>query len=396
MTIMYKRALPMIQWAQRREYVGLVFNKVQRKETVDTVDRSLKSFEHTVNGPSDTISKVGSDIDMKIESEPIFEVVSAGVGSALLVKLPPNASITTAAGSALAASVKIKTKLSLDNKSMLKSVSKKALGDRIFFQKHTTEDAPGDLLLAPQQLGEITVIQLKNSAKYMLRRNAFLAKTEKVSLDLGLNMKETGITNKLIHTVSGPGTLAISHYGGIYRITLAAGEEYQANPLNLIMWDKRTNPTQLHSKKTIIPSPRSPLRQYDFFRHIVDSPSLQPKLQYLYNFSRAVRNFLLGTPDFVKLKGPGDFYIASRLQPRFERSRLTNALAAMTDSVLQKPEQFTADIFPSAPVDVIENESLIKKKHREYAQKSTDGHPSYIAEIGPQGSVTFTTNVKNE
>lgn len=41
--------------------------------------------------------------------------------------------------------------------------------------------------MAPQRLGEITTIQLKTSAKYILRRDAFLAKTEKVTFDLGVN-----------------------------------------------------------------------------------------------------------------------------------------------------------------------------------------------------------------
>lgn len=102
--------------------------------------------------------------------------------------------------------------------------------------------------------------------------------------------------NKLIHSVSGPGTLALSHYGGIYRISLAAGEEYQANPRNLIMWDKRTKPTRLHARHPVVPSPKSKLRKYEVIRNIVDSPSLQPKLQYLDSLSKSIRNLMLGAP----------------------------------------------------------------------------------------------------
>lgn len=96
--------------------------------------------------------------------------------------------------------------------------------------------------------------------------------------------------------MSGPGTLAISHYGGLYRISLAAGEEYQANPRNLIMWDKRTNPSRLHPSHPIVPSPRSKLRQYEVIRNIVDSPSLQPKLQYINSLTKTIRNYLMGAP----------------------------------------------------------------------------------------------------
>lgn len=39
-----------------------------------------------------------------------------------------------------------------------------------------------------------------------------------------------GLANRLVHTVTGPGQLAITHYGGLYRLSLAAGEEYLVNP----------------------------------------------------------------------------------------------------------------------------------------------------------------------
>ncbi|KAI8978013.1 mitochondrial biogenesis AIM24-domain-containing protein [Pilobolus umbonatus] len=285
--------------------------------------------------------------------------------------------------------MKVSSRLSLDN-TTLNALGRRIVGDTMFYQKYYTKHAAGDILLAPQRLSEISAIELKSSAKYILRRDAFLAKTEKVTFDLGLNRSENGIVNKLIHTVSGPGTLAICHYGGIYRISLSAGEEYQANPRNLIMWDKRTNPTRLHSNKAVIPSPRSKLRKNEVFRNIVDSPSLQPKLQYADSLIRSLRNFILGSPDFVKLKGPGDFYLASRVEPRFEKSRLMNALAAVNDSANQLFEQ--SNIFPAATEPKV---VFNKKKHPGFAHKSVDGHPSFYAVIGPDG-ITFTPATKED
>ncbi|CEJ02335.1 hypothetical protein RMCBS344292_16342 [Rhizopus microsporus] len=372
---MYRRVIA-------RNYVGLAFNQQQKTETVD---RSLKSFQHTVNGATATISEVGKDVTTANQTEAIFEVVSSGPGSALLVKLPPESEITAATGSTLACSTKVFSKLSLDT-STVKAVGRKLVGDNMFYQKYYTKSAAGDILLAPQRLGEISTIQLKSSAKYMLRRDAFLAKTEKVTLDLGVNHDQSGLVNKLVHSVSGPGTLAISHYGGIYRISLAAGEEYKANPLNLIMWDKRTNPTQPQAHSRLIPSPRSTLRKYEVIRNIVDSPSLQPKLQYANHILLTLRNFILGTPEFVKLKGPGDFYLASRVEPRLEKSRLMNALAAVNDSTNQLFEQ--SSIFPAEEPERVLPTTL-KRKHPGYAQKSEGGFPSYYAEVGPKGVVSF-------
>ncbi|KAI9247037.1 mitochondrial biogenesis AIM24-domain-containing protein [Sporodiniella umbellata] len=367
--------------AVARNYVSLAFNQQQKTETID---RSLKPFQPIVNGPTDTISEVGKDTNAENQKETLFEIVSSGPGSALLVKLPPDSEITAATGSTLACSTKVLSKLSLDA-STVKAVGRKLVGDAMFYQKYYTKSLAGDILLAPQRLGEISTIQLKSSAKYMLRRDAFLAKTEKVTLDLGIQ-QQTGLVNKLIHTVSGPGTLAISHYGGIYRISLAAGEEYQANPCNLVMWEKGLQPTQ--SKQRLVPSPRSPLRKYDVIRNIADSPSFQPKLQYANAIIKYARNLILGTPEFVRLKGPGDFYLASRIESRFERSRLMNALAAVNDSTSQLFEQST--LFPQAETSHTIEQQTAERKHPGYAQKSQDGIPSFYAEVGPRGSVSFT------
>lgn len=56
---MYRRVLINLKPSQRT-YVGLAFSKQQKKETVETIDRSLKSFQHVVNGPTSTISEVGN------------------------------------------------------------------------------------------------------------------------------------------------------------------------------------------------------------------------------------------------------------------------------------------------------------------------------------------------
>ncbi|KAG1439947.1 hypothetical protein G6F56_012102 [Rhizopus delemar] len=223
----------------------------------------------------------------------------------------------------------------------------------------------------------------------MLRRDAFLAKTEKVSLDLGVQ-QQTGLVNKLVHTVSGPGTLAISHYGGVYRISLAAGEEYQVNPRNLIMWEKNIQPTQ--QKQRLVPSPRSPLRRYDVIRNIADSPSLQPKLQYADAILKYARNLILGTPEFVKIKGPGAFYLASRVESFFKKKILMNALAAVNDSTSQLFEQ--SALFPQVSSEIVEQQT-IQRKHPGYAQKSQDGIPSFYAEVGSKGKVSFTAYNKD-
>jgi hypothetical protein len=58
---MYRRVLVSLKPSQRG-YVGLAFDQQQKKEGIETINRSLKSFQHTVNGPSSTISEVGKGL----------------------------------------------------------------------------------------------------------------------------------------------------------------------------------------------------------------------------------------------------------------------------------------------------------------------------------------------
>lgn len=60
---MYRRVLINLKPCQRG-YVGLAFDQQQKKEGIETINRSLKSFQHTVNGPTNTISEVGKGIYM--------------------------------------------------------------------------------------------------------------------------------------------------------------------------------------------------------------------------------------------------------------------------------------------------------------------------------------------
>lgn len=62
------------------------------------------------------------------------------------------------------------------------------------------------------------------------------------------------------------------------------------------MWDLRTQPTKLHPANPVIPSPKSRLRKYRFICEVADSPSLQPKLQYIYSVAKTLRNYILGAP----------------------------------------------------------------------------------------------------
>ncbi|KAI7868250.1 mitochondrial biogenesis AIM24-domain-containing protein [Spinellus fusiger] len=385
---------------QHRAYVSVTFHKASSLSTnkTPTIDRSLGYLESTFAGtPSSQIDSVGQDTAAVDSTKPSFDIISSGVGSALLVKLPPDTEITAAMGSAVASSSKVLSALTLEG-GAIKATSKALLGDALFYQKFTTQQRGGDVLLAPQRMGDIAIVELGSSAKYCLRRDAFLAKTEKVTLSLGMEKSQgrtLGLSSAVMHTVTGPGTLAITHYGGLYRFSLSAGEEYLANPRNLVLWERRTSPVQCHPAPRLIPSPHSPLRKYTLVRHVAESPSFQAKLQTLRKMTQSVRAFVMGTPDFVRLKGPGDFYVASRVESRWEKSRLMNALAAVNNSAAQLFEHSTT--FPHLKETLV-HQSKAVSPHPGYAtHKTAPGEVTYYAQVvGSEKKVVFTPSTASD
>jgi uncharacterized protein (AIM24 family) len=85
---------------------------------------------------------------------------------------------------------------------------------------HSTYTGPGELLLAPQFLGDITNIRLTGSEQWSVGRDAFLACTQGVIKDY----KRQGISKAIfsgeglfVYKISGVGILWISSFGAIIR-----------------------------------------------------------------------------------------------------------------------------------------------------------------------------------
>jgi hypothetical protein len=102
-----------------------------------------------------------------------------------------------------------------------------------------TSDSIGDALIAPARLGNVAVIKMDGSAQYVLGRAAFLARSPNVQISTRLRFGGVGVTQLVAH---GKGSLAVSAYGGVFRLVLNPGEEYYADPRFLVAWDAGMDP----------------------------------------------------------------------------------------------------------------------------------------------------------
>ncbi|KAF9573336.1 hypothetical protein EC968_008790 [Mortierella alpina] len=335
----------------RRAYANLAYNAAAQPPGGDipTLDRKLDSLEEriqarrdalgdTANAFADEKASTSSESSSAVEAaqsgkkgimsilpginsaskwikrpsvaDPEFEVVSAGLGSMLHVRLPSRSELYAAPGAAVGSSADF-----------------------------TTDNVAGDVLLAPEHMSDIAAIRMDGTSEYYVRRDAFLARSPRVILQLGLAKAGLGITNFFAHRVTGRGTLAIASYGGIYRLVLAPKEEYLVNPRHLIAWEAGSSPaaSRLAIDPTHVAEPETRSSK------ILSNPYVASTLNVASRIAERAGNAFFGKQEFVRLQGPGDFYLCSRVRPS------TEILKQITSSTTKLPVVFPAPVAPAPP-----------------------------------------------
>ncbi|KAF2674227.1 DUF124-domain-containing protein [Microthyrium microscopicum] len=104
----------------------------------------------------------------------------------------------------------------------------------------STFTGPGELLLAPAMLGDVSSIRLSGSEVWNVGKDSFLAATDRVQKDL----KAQSISKAMFsgeglfnYRVSGTGILFISSFGAIIRKDLGEKEQYIIDNGHLVAWN---------------------------------------------------------------------------------------------------------------------------------------------------------------
>ncbi|CAG8793326.1 3073_t:CDS:2, partial [Gigaspora rosea] len=237
--------------AKTFENSGEIGRKVLGKKDVEkeepTIGKEQKQFLSYVNS-SEHWTKQHPIPD------PTFEVISPGtLGALLLVKVPPRSEIFAMPGSAIAVSSKVQVER-ITNGNIIIAVGRKLAGGSLIYHKvikqmnvitnnailstyltsiawtlltyqFTTGSHPGDILLGPNNLSDIAVINMDGASKYYVRNGAFLAKGPRVTVHVS-RVYGMGALNAFANCVTGRGILAISNYGAIHRLVLNSGDIY--------------------------------------------------------------------------------------------------------------------------------------------------------------------------
>ncbi|OTA70563.1 DUF124-domain-containing protein [Hypoxylon sp. EC38] len=105
---------------------------------------------------------------------------------------------------------------------------------------HSTFIGPGELLLAPSMLGDMTTIYLNGDKSWSVGKDAYVASTQGVIRDYkrqGLGKAMFSGEGLWVHKISGVGLLWITSFGAIICKELADGEKYIVDNGHLVAWN---------------------------------------------------------------------------------------------------------------------------------------------------------------
>ncbi|KAI0881822.1 DUF124-domain-containing protein [Annulohypoxylon maeteangense] len=105
---------------------------------------------------------------------------------------------------------------------------------------HSTFIGPGELLLAPSMLGDMTTIRLTGDESWSVGKDSYVANTQGVVRDYkrqGLGKAMFSGEGLWVHKISGIGLLWITSFGAIIRKDLAEGERYIVDNGHLVAWN---------------------------------------------------------------------------------------------------------------------------------------------------------------
>lgn len=122
----------------------------------------------------------------------------------------------------------------------LKAAARGLAGESFFQTKFTALEKPGELILAPQSLGDIKLIELNNE-EFMVQSGSYLASTPELKVDTKFTGGKSFFSKEgfFMMKVSGKGKLIISSFGAIHEVNVAPGEDYIVDNGHIVSFDAK-------------------------------------------------------------------------------------------------------------------------------------------------------------
>ncbi len=184
------------------------------------------------------------------------ELLYQGAFTALKVELEQGQSIKAESGAMVAMDTTVEVAGKMEG-GLLGGLGRMLTGENFFFQTLKAETGPGEAILAPATPGDVQAIVMDGQTAYNVQKDGFFAGTD--GLEVATKMQNLGKglfsgEGFFIIKVSGAGTLFVSSFGAIHKITIPAGKEYIIDNGHLVAWPETTSYTIQKASKGWISS----------------------------------------------------------------------------------------------------------------------------------------------
>ena len=279
-------------------------------------DSILVDDNITTAPPADTATSTttaATNNNQSDSSEPTFDILSNGLGSVVYVTVPPHSRFYARPGALIAQSPEVSTRITSAGNPVRTSLRMLA-GGGLFLESASTGVYGGDAMISPNGLGDVALLSLNNNnnnnnnddgtttgttgsapREYRVRRGAFLAATPGVDIS-GETSRMAEFTREAgLFTLAarGSGQLAITSFGGLFRLSLEEEDVYYASTKHLVAWDAGLDPVPLAALR---------------------SAGETGLLRAARSAITRVRGWITGSNELCVLQGPGDFYLSSRVE----------------------------------------------------------------------------------
>lgn len=163
-----------------------------------------------------------------------YRISHRDTNSLLTLQLAMGCPVTAKPGAMIAMSHSVTLKGNINF-----SVKKMLVGGEM---AHSTFTGPGEVLLAPPALGDLSLLKLSGNEVWSVGRDAFLACTQGVVKEYKAQSFSKAMFSGeglFVYKISGTGILWIASFGAILRKDLVEGERYIIDNGHLVAWNAK-------------------------------------------------------------------------------------------------------------------------------------------------------------
>lgn len=172
-----------------------------------------------------------------------YQIENAPVFTTLRIELQQGETFRAEAGAMLSMSPSIELEAKSSGKGLFGTLKAAVGGESFFASLFTAKGEAGEIILAPANIGEIKVFELKGNTIFC-EGGAYLAGTPELEISTKGSIKGLISGEGLfLQKITGSGVVFLSSYGAIIEKELKAGEKYIVDTGHLVAFEEKVTNT---------------------------------------------------------------------------------------------------------------------------------------------------------